>query len=104
MNGDAVNCRFQLRNFQKLYNADPQLVEWKVLDPLDVFLVLLGVLSLLFYWFLEIQASSCYPNSAEYPNGNQSAESKSRDTYRKASKTQCMVRTSINTSKYMPGD
>ena len=27
MNGDAVNCRSQLWKFQKLYNADPHLVE-----------------------------------------------------------------------------
>ena len=81
MNGDVVNCRSQLRKYQKLYNAAPELVEWKGLDPLDFWLDgLLRVRSLLFCSFLEIQASSYYPNSEEYPNSNQSPKSKSRDT------------------------
>ena len=80
VNGDAVNCRSQLRKIQKLYNAAPELMEWKGLDSLDLWLDgPLGVIFPLVCSFLEIQASSHYPNSAEYPNPNQCSESTSRD-------------------------
>ena len=32
MDRNAFNCGSQSRKFQKLYNADPYLVEWKGLD------------------------------------------------------------------------
>ena len=99
MNGDAVSCRFQLRKFQKLYNAEVAGVE--SLDPLDLWLDgLVGVLSLLFCSFLEVQASSYYPNPAKYPNGNQCSNQRHLTRNRNTSITQCVARKGINTGKY----
>ena len=102
MKWDAVDCRCQLRKFQKLYNADPCWNGQVQTHLIFGWMIYLEFYLLCFVRFWRYKLPHLTPIRWSTPTATRVRNQSHVTRNRNASLTQCMAWTIINTSKHMP--